>query len=377
MARKRRGNNEGSVCQRADGKWMAVVSVRQAGGKRRRLTRFGKSKSHALVKLGELLDEQRGKTAFVAKDATVEEFLASWLATEIVGQREDSTIYVYRHIVETHIVPGIGRLKLVELRRPHIKSWIAAMVAGGVGGRTRQVSYSILRQAWDSATADELVEHNPFAKLRKPKHTRDEIRPFRASEARAILDAVDAHRLAAVYHLALSHGLRQGELFGLQWQDVDWKNSTIRVERQAAELSGVVRIKKLKTAAAARTVTLSASTLAALQSRWAFAMREQQHAPDAFVFPNRRGGVMQRSNFGSRHWTTLLRKLGLDHRGFHHCRHTAACLMLGEGVPVHIVAGVLGHSRPSTTLDTYSHLFPKDNGAAAQASEKAIGRDFG
>ena len=165
--------------------------------------------------------------------------------------------------------------------------------------------------------------------------------------------------------------MRQGELFGLHWADIDFEAMTARVERQAVESRGCVKIKPPKTKAGRRTLTLSAPVVSALSDRRRLAMAEG-HAGSNFVFTNQRGGVVRRSNFGNRHWRKLLERLSLEHRGFHHCRHTAATLMLAGGVPLHVVSRVLGHSKPSITLDLYAHYIEADGGQAADVMARAV-----
>jgi integrase len=99
----------------------------------------------------------------------------------------------------------------------------------------------------------------------------------------------------------------------------------------------------------------------------------QGNAASPLVFCSPRGGILRRSDFRVRHWNPLLKLLGLDHRGMHHLRHTYATLALGTGVPVHVVARVLGHSKPSITLDIYSHVLSSQQAEATEAMRRLFG----
>ena len=186
---------------------------------------------------------------------------------------------------------------------------------------------------------------------------------------RKILHATANDRLRAVYLLAFSLGLRQGELFGLRWSDVDLDRARITIRQQACEVGGRVTFKSPKTESGTRTVSISASIVESLRDRRK-ASEAEGHAETGLVFTNEVGNVIHRSNFGHRQWQPLLQKLKIKHRGFHVARHTAASLMLGAGVPIHVVSQILGHAKPSITLDLYSHLMPHQASVAADVLDR-------
>lgn len=365
---RKRGNGAGSVCQRqSDKQWLAVLSYKGLDGKRHRATRYANSRRHAEILLQDLRQEVFG-LAPPPSSLTVGQFLTDWLRDTIKPNCAEATHDSYRRAVSNHIVPLIGTGRLLDLTPYHIQSWITAMAGGA---RTRQLAFVVLQSALSQAARLRLIETNPCDVIDRPKADREEILPFTAAEAQSILAATADERLAGVYLIAMSHGLRQGEIFGLRWIDADLSKGRIRIEQQAVEVAGRIVFRAPKTKAGRRTIHVSDRVLAAIEQRKAFALKEG-HAASALIFPNRNGEPMRRSNFGARHWAPLLSDLGLAHRGFHHSRHTAATLMLGAGIPVHEVSRILGHARPSITLDIYAHWISTPKSAATHAVDKAI-----
>ena len=362
---RRNERGRGSVFQRGDGTWVAKISVRGPDGKRRRIQRKAQSERHAKILRDELLAEYPERTVSTAATLTVGEYLARWLEDNVRPSRATGTHESYRYAVANHITPWIGHQWLRSLKPLQVHEWLAILQRNEVGARTRQNAYAVLRAAMEAAVRLQLIPANPCAAVERPQVRRERIRPFDLDERGAILDAAKDGRLAGVYLLALTVGMRQGELFGLQWCDVDFDSATLTIERQAAEHGGRVEISPPKTEAGCRVIPLDDDCMHALQERRRQAMAEGQ-AGCEWVFPSRSGGVMRRSNFGHRHWRPLLQRAGVDHRGMHHCRHTAAVLMLGAGIPAQTVSGLLGHADPSVTLRIYSHFVPSDGRAAVE-----------
>lgn len=368
MARKR-SNGDGSICRRKDGQWIVVVSYQDpASGKRRRATRYAKSQSHGRIVLDELREEIfRPPPAPSA--LSLSEFLHSWLKESIAPNKSPATLDSYTRAVDNHIVPLLGAIRVVDLAPFHVQSWLAELAT--VGARTRQNAFVVLQAGLNHAMRLQVIKVNPCAPLDKPKADREEIMPFSATEAQRIILETEDDRLGGVYAIALLHGLRQGELFGLRWPDVNLDRQTLRIEQQACEVAGHIVFRSPKSKAGRRTISISDRAAEALTKRRAAALAEG-NAGCELVFPNRSGEAMRRSNFGARHWSPLLAELGLEHRGFHHCRHTAATLMLGSGVPVHEVSRIIGHAKPSITLDVYSHWIPAQKSAGTDAASRAI-----
>lgn len=367
MSRKR-SNGDGSICK-LDGQWVAIVSWRDGNGKRRRSQRNANSQAHARIVLDELKREVF--TPKPVSNLTVAEHIDEWLKSVIEPNLSPATHYSYKIAAENHIKPVLGGGKLTALAPFHVQTWLSGMQTDKVGARTRQNAFVVLQAAMGHACSLLLIDRNPCDPIGKPRAEREPINPFTADEAKRILEEVEGVRLEAVFYLAILHGLRQGELFGLRWRDVDFRKAVIRIEQQVREVAGRTSIWFPKTKAGRRTIAIDGRAAEALRRRRAISLTEG-HAGCELVFPNRDGQVMRRSNFGARHWRPLLEDLGIKHRGFHHCRHTAAMLMLTSGVPIHEVSRILGHARPSITLDLYSHWLDVTQTTGTSAASSAI-----
>jgi integrase len=197
------------------------------------------------------------------------------------------------------------------------------------------------------------------------------------SQVGQLLLAARGSRMEAIIHLAVSTGMRQMELLGLKWTDLDWVKQTLRIERQLARSdSENVRFSPPKTKLGKRTISLGDQTIQVLQ-RWNDMQNEERKAAGEKW---KEHGLMFTSKVGTpvfyrnllRDFKLLLQDAGLPDIRFHDLRHTAASLMLNHGIPVIVVSRRLGHAKPSITLDVYGHLIPSMQNEAAQKIDELI-----
>jgi len=193
---------------------------------------------------------------------------------------------------------------------------------------------------------------------------------FTPEQARRFLDAVKGDRLEALYILGLTTGMREGELFGLRWADVNLDAGAVYVVRQ------------LKTRSARRQVLLASVAVDALTRHLANQREECRQLGPAWdeqglVFPNTVGRPLHSSNFLQRSFYPLLERAGLPHIRFHDLRHSAATLLLGLGIHPKIVSEMLGHSQIGITLDLYSHVTATMQQEAVRAFEGLFGSQLG
>ena len=191
--------------------------------------------------------------------------------------------------------------------------------------------------------------------MERPRVPRKEFRVLDADEARRLLEAAKGDRLEALLVLALTTGMRQGELLGLQWEDVDLKNGTIYVRRTLLEVDGRLTTGETKSGRNRR-LDLPEIAVEALREHRKRMMAEGHPGP--WVFCDTKGGPIRKNNLIRRWFKPLLEKAGLPEIRFHDLRHTAATLLLTLGVHPKVVQERLGHSQISVTLDTYSHVLP-------------------
>lgn len=370
MAKK--SNGEGSIYRMPNGKWRAVVSLGfDSKGKRLRKYRTFEKKADAVA---ELRNMAQGASIGIheASGTSVSEALRFWMSSVVSIGASDNTRHSYQRVIDSHIVPRIGAVRLGKFSPSHVQAMIADMQKSGIGDRSRQLAYVVLSNCMESLVGLGQLAANPCKRVARPKYARKSINPFTAEEARRILESTRGTRMHALYYLALSCGMRQGELLGLQWDRIDLKGGTILIDQQAVEsASAKVSLSKPKTQSSVRQIAISEDVVSSLVEHKSIMLREGL-ASCPIVFPASSCRYQTKSNFINRTWNILLKKLGLDRRGFHTLRHTYATLALGAGVPVHIVSRVLGHSSASVTWNVYAHMLHQDQDDAKNAMKTIL-----
>ncbi len=368
----KRANGEGSIYKTKNGRWKGVLTVGMAAGKQIRRYRTAATRASVMAKLEKLRDELKLGLPGKMNVETFGGFLISNWLEHIKAHRAPNTESLYRTVVSLYVEPRIGGYQLPKINQAVLQEFVDKMIVDGVPPRMRQVAFAVTRKALRYAIKLNKIAADPTTAIEKPAHEAEEIFPFDADEAAFIMRETRGTRWHAAYVLAITCGMRIGELLGLTWAGVDLQGRQVRITQQASQTRGVVHIRKPKTRSSVRTIDLPQIAYEALRDHQAIMLKEGM-AGQELVFPAPAGGTMQRTNFSTREWKPLLKRLKLDARGFHHTRHTYATLALMAGVPVTVVAKVMGHSKPSTTLDTYGHVL---KGQQSQSTE-AFNRLFG
>jgi len=215
----------------------------------------------------------------------------------------------------------------------------------------------------------QLLSRNVADAAIPPRQVKSEIEPLTQDQMRTLLDTARGDNLYALYVLAITTGMRQGELIGLMWKDVDLDAATLRVNRSVYE--GVTN--PPKTSAGRRTIRLSKLAQSALKQHRIDAATRSERISE-WVFPNANGTPIGHQNLHNRSWKPLLKRAGLPHSTrFHDLRHSCISLLLAKGVPVKVVAEMAGHADISVTLSVYGHVLPNMQGAAADGMDAALG----
>ena len=360
-------NGTGSVYKTKSGQWKAALTIPALNGTSKRITRNATSQRHGVL----LLDELRAETRSLSdnpESVSVTELADKWL---ISFEGEASTLDGYQGLLNHHISPHIGERLISSLKPLDVQEWVQALRAVPTGATTVQKAYTLLNRICTWAVTIRRLTHNPCDGIKRPTAKRKAIHPFTREEVQRLLEATKNDRLYALFVLAVTTGMRQGELFGLQWGDLDLEGRRIRIVRQVKDYRGTVVLKEPKTAAGIRTISITESACVALSARRVIAAAESHTSLQVFTSP--RGMLIRRTLFAKRAWKPLLIKLGLTHRGGHHLRHTAATMMLAAGVPPHIVAGVLGHETAESVMKTYAHFITTDSRIASEAMARILG----
>ncbi len=265
-----------------------------------------------------------------------------------------------------HILPVLGKLKLRDLKPEKIQQLYNQMVKNGVSLRTVQLVHSVLHRCLVHAVKLGVISRNPDDATTPPKPKPSEMNFFDETQVKQFLITARAKnvRFFALYHLAVATGMRQGELLGLKWSDINWEQGLLQVQRQLTiKKGGGFTFTAPKTKAGTRRLDLGESSLRALRDHCQKQYLEMQAAGDEWqdndiIFPSSIGTPFIRDNLRKR-FKRLLKDAGLPEIRFHDLRHTAATLMLNNGVPVIVVSCRLGHANPSITLNVYGHLIPQ------------------
>jgi integrase len=308
-------------------------------------------------------------------------YLADWLAH--VRTRVRPTTYEgYEVLVRLHIAPSLGQLLLADVRPLHLQRLYGALLAGEGGrplsGGTVLNAHLVLTQALGQAVRWGLIGTNPAAGAQPPRPRRAELAAVDAALADRILEAASGSRIELAVALALSTGMRRGEILALRWSDLDAARETAHVRRTVQPTSAGLVFTEPKTRRSRRAVALprflgrffdrQREAQAARRAKVGAAWREHDLLVDGHL-----GAPMNPDTFSAA-WRKLVREHGLPHVRFHDLRHAHATLMLLKGVHPKIVSERLGHASIGITLDTYSHVLPSMQQEAAEAADELFSR---
>ncbi len=374
--RPKRANGEGGARQRANGSWEWRVTLED----RRRFSGYGKTQSGAKRScLAMVALAEQGVDPKAARQ-TVATFLSWWLEDVIKPKVAPKTHRTYADLVRLHVAPALGGTEINRLTAQQVMGLMRKLEGAALSPRTVAHVRGVIRSALNHAVKLGVVARNVVDLTDPPRQVRAERHPFTAGEAKALLAAAEGDRLAAAWRLALTLGLRRGEILGLRWEDVDLGAATLRVARSLQRVDGVLAAKEPKTARSRRTLALPPSLVAALREHRDRQGLETKEAADrgrrwdgtGYVFVTPVGTPIDPDNF-CKQFKNLLKAAELRDQRFHDLRHAAATLMIRDGLPVNEVSAVLGHSQTSTTLNIYSHVLPDAHERVAAAMERVLG----
>jgi integrase len=376
---RRAASGESSIYRDEDGRWHGYVSMgKKENGRRDRRHVSGVKRADVVAKVRELERKRDAGTAGAAgKAPTVREWLEHWLDTIAARKVRPSTLVRYRQLTANQLVPGIGHHRLDRLQPEHVEKLYSDLQERGLSPASVLQAHRVLSRALKVAMQRDRVARNVCTLVDAPSVERDEVRPLSGHDARRVLEAARGRRNAARWSVALALGLRQGEALGLTWDAVDLDAGTLTV-RQALQRQpgkGLVLVQP-KSRAGRRTVALPGPLRDALRAHRAAQAAERIAAGSVWednnlVFCQENGRPLEpRSDH--RTWRALLAEAKVRSARLHDARHTAASLLLQQGVPARVVMEILGHSQISLTLGTYSHVVPELAEDAARRMGEAL-----
>jgi integrase len=282
----------------------------------------------------------------------------------------------YEQYARLHAVPLLGRRPVSKIAPVDLQLLYADRVAAGCSPMTVRHLHRFLHRVFDQAVRWGAASRNPAAFVDPPRVSRHRFTTLSSDQPRTLLAGLRGDRLLALYVLALTTGMRQGELLALRWPDVDLGGRRLAVRGTLhRDPGGGWTIRDPKTERSRRQVVLAPLAVRALEHHRVEQNAERMRAGAAWeehelLFPNHVGRPMSSQNLLQRHFYPLLQRLDLPRVRFHGLRHTAASPLLAEGVHPKIVSDLLGHSQVGITLDLYSHVTP----AMHEAATGALGR---
>src|SRR5215203_699325 len=372
----KRGNGEGSVYQRKDGRWVGQYFVYLPSGPKYRYI-YAKTRKLAAEKLTKAIADRDGGMVFDDENLTLSDFLDVWLSDCVKDTIRVSTFERYKGIANLHIAPALGRLRLKALTPAHVQGFYRGRLDSGLSPATVQKIHVVLHKALSQAVKWSLVPRNVTEAVSAPRPSPKEMRPLSAEEVRRLLEVASGDRLEALWVLAVQTGMRQGELLALKWTDVDLEAGKVSVRRTLTRESGHYTLGEPKTKKSRRTVKLTGAATEVLRSHLSCQMADIDRLGDLYrdqglVFTTDSRVPLNPSNVRNRNLRRLTRKAALPEIRFHDLRHTCATLLLSRNVHPKIVQEMLGHSTVAITLDTYSHVLPGMGDQAATAMEDAL-----
>ena len=373
---KRRGNNEGSIYRRKDGYWVGQYGVHTAEGTKTRYI-YGKRREEVREKLTKAIADRDGGLLYDAGNITVGEYLDRWLNDSVRDTVRQRTWERYEQFVRVHLTPALGKIKLAKLTPAHVRGLYRDKLNSGLAPRTVLHIHRAFSKALKQAAADGLIPRNPAAPVKPPQPRGEEIRPLNREQVRVLFEAASGDRLEALYIVAVTAGLRRGELQGLKWDDLDLEAGMLQVRRTCSEPKGG-HIFEAPKSGKGRNIRLTQSAVAALRRHRRRQLVERIYKADLWqeqglVFPSTVGTPLWGGNL-NRAFKATLQRAGLPKSTrFHDLRHTCATLLLKQGVNLKFVQELSGHADISLTLNVYSHVLPDMGDATADAMEAALG----
>lgn len=386
-------SNGGESQRRADGaiEWRGRDTFRvrvtngvdPVTGRRRYLFASGKGNAKAAERaLRDLLGRRDNGLQVQPRRLTVREWALPWLegriADGVVGPRAAEN---YRTILKRRILPAMGEIRLPDLRPEQVLAFKTGLLEEGLAPATVTKILGLLRRCLQGALAADLITRNPAAVVPNPSltGTSAERRALSEGEVGLLLQAAEGTPFAVAIRLALATGMRQSEMLGLRWQDVDLTRKTLLVRQTLQHIAGEFQVLPPKTQRSHRTIELSAATVAMLREHHAAQAKERERLAAIWhdldlVFPAPDGQPLHRRIFYRDFMLVVEASTIADFSTitWHGLRHTAASLWIKAGVDIFTVSRRLGHSQASFTMDVYGHMLAGQQQAAAEALDQLL-----
>lgn len=367
MAKRKAADGAGTIRQRPDGRWEARFTYTDELGQKRRRSIYGDSQKEVQKQLNAALNAVDDGRYQVRPKYTLKQWLEEWRETYGTDWKP-RTADDYKSKADRHIIPALGDVQLTALSTIRIQRFINSLSAGTAKTTKKPLSaksvknlHGILHSCLKQAVASGLIATNPADNIRLPKATKADLSPLMDDDITRFVNACNSDRYGNLYLIDLFTGLRQSEILGLQWGDIDLEAGTIHVQRQLQKVRDKNEYILLPTKNGKDRIVPFAPSVAEVlkrvqrqQATWRIAAGEAWDNSMGLVFTNEVGGHLCHATV-QKHFRKFRNSLGLKCR-FHDLRHSTAIMALQSGCSVKSVSDMLGHYSSAFTMDVYADV---------------------
>jgi integrase len=369
MARRSKG--EGSIYKAKDGFWTGAVTL--PTGKRK----VKRSKVQGVVKDWLLVERKKLSDGIFTTDdkITLSSFLERYLEEYCKRRLRSTTLAGYRQVIESHIIPELGHVRLSKLGPLQINHLLSKQLEAGISNRFVEYTHGILKRSLNIAVKWGLLQRNPALQVTPPKPVYQVPHTWSMDEVKRFLTVLKGDRWAAVYYLGAGVGMRKGEILGLALSSLDLDKGYLMVTQTLQLVNGKLELLEPKTQKSRRMIVLPDFVKEALRIhlvRRESLSKRSTWRESGLVFTTDLGTPISPRNL-VRHFKDKLKEAGLPDIRFHDLRHTTASLLLEKNVHPKIVSELLGHSNVNLTLNTYSHIINPINKVASKEMDDMFG----
>ena len=371
--------------QKKNNIFYAVIRIPDGAGKTKQkwvstgIKATGNNKREANRRLQEIMSELR--TEETDKPPRVDILFTAWIELWLEQKKNEVRLTsweTYRYYIRKYIHPFFEPLglKLTEVNPQHIQDFYNLHIKAGLSPSSVHCYSKVLQGALKEAYWKELIPSNPAERATRPKRNRYEGKAYTAKQAQKLLAVIQGRSIEAVVKLALFYGLRRSEAIGLRWRDIDFETDTILICNTIVSQDTVVEQELTKTRSSRRTLHIPADVktylldLKAEQDKRRRRMGRGYH-PGDYVCCQEDGNPFN-PNYVTIRFKQILEEEGLPPIRFHDLRHTAASLLIEQGVMLVQVSKLLGHEKISTTVDIYGHLSKESKKESVEAMGKLL-----
>jgi len=347
----KRGNNEGSIYKRKDGRWETrVILGYKPDGKPRYKSTYHKTKKEAQSELQNTIHCISGGMSPLDDSTILEEWAKLWLKNKEPTIAE-TTYANYSHSM-AHVLPVLGKFKLKDIRTVHIQTLINDMHAKSYSRSMMEKVKSILYGMLQEAEVNDMVMRNVCRGVKLPKTEKKQAKDaFTLEEIAAIEQNADTLEYCGIISILVNTGMREGEFLALRHEDIDYPNRCLHITHAATRTkTGLMKLSKPKTPESVRTIPLAEKTLALIRGL-------DDRRKSEYLLSNNAGGIVDAKNF-YRIYKRTVQKLGIRYLPPHCCRHTYATMLHAAGVDFKTIQTLMGHTDYALTANVYTHVKP-------------------